>query len=792
MVAQPSPTPNIHLQPLLADTVNWTDTMNGNLKIVDAIVGAYFTVQNLQGIWLNSTTYEVGDTVIDSDTATLWQALVTHVSAAIPSTFKDERDAHSTYWGVYSTPARDRGIWAADTGYAINDFVTTGSYYAIAIQTHTSGADFLTDANAGKWSILIDLTAINAAIASLEGLNIEGPTISTANYALASNSSGSAIILKNQNDFSEIMRAASPSTYALRFNLALWGDSLTYGYGGEDVLGPFTPYPNQMYQYLGYRYFYNGGRTGETSTQIYTRYHAAPSKWNWRTVWWMGRNDIAAFGAGWSTTTIANIDLAIVDATSVGNTNYIIMGVTNSGAENNVSANYAAIVAHNAACATKYGSHFFDVRAYMCSTQPFTDLGLTASGTDLSEIAQGLIPTTFRRDATNVHFNSVGLQAIAYKLSQLVVAYDAAESDNLMSWHSAITGQTNNAIYSNLVTGNNVHAQSAFWLGDNILGNGSAQFIQGNPRQSMVMIGYNTQIPATIIPATTREWAFVGHNAGGTAFTGRAVSALGSDAGAVLTTGGFHVLIGTRAGTALTTGNSNTLIGVDSGAALTTQNENTAVGRYTLISSTSANPSTVMGFQVGFALTTGSMTGMGWKALRNVTTGNSNTAIGETAGGSLTTGGNNTYVGRNAGNANVSSNNQTAMGLSAALLATGTGGVFIGMQAGDNVTSADNVTVIGTNIDAISATQNNTLNISNYLFGTGMDGTGSTISAGRLGFGVKQPETELEFIGSMTFNPTTEPSNPSSGKAALYVDSGDSNKFKIKFSTGTKVTLGTP
>jgi hypothetical protein len=40
-------------------------------------------------------------------------------------------------------------------------------------------------------------------------------------------------------------------------------------------------------------------------------------------------------------------------------------------------------------------------------------------------------------------------------------------------------------------------------------------------------------------------------------------------------------------------------------------------------------------------------------------------------------------------------------------------------------------------------------------------------------------------------NPTTAPATPSTG-GVLYIDSGDGNKLKVKFSTGTVVTLGTP
>lgn len=48
------------------------------------------------------------------------------------------------------------------------------------------------------------------------------------------------------------------------------------------------------------------------------------------------------------------------------------------------------------------------------------------------------------------------------------------------------------------------------------------------------------------------------------------------------------------------------------------------------------------------------------------------------------------------------------------------------------------------------------------------------------------------FDGTIELVPTAVPASPSAGNGVLYIDASDGNKFKIKFSTGTVVLLGTP
>ncbi|MEK7143887.1 MAG: hypothetical protein AAB820_00950, partial [Patescibacteria group bacterium] len=72
-------------------------------------------------------------------------------------------------------------------------------------------------------------------------------------------------------------------------------------------------------------------------------------------------------------------------------------------------------------------------------------------------------------------------------------------------------------------------------------------------------------------------------------------------------------------------------------------------------------------------------------------------------------------------------------------MATSSANILLGYQAGDNLSTGSNNIVLGFDIDAPSATSANTLNIGNLLFGTGIDGTGTTLSTGKIGIGTTTP-----------------------------------------------------
>lgn len=156
--------------------------------------------------------------------------------------------------------------------------------------------------------------------------------------------------------------------------------------------------------------------------------------------------------------------------------------------------------------------------------------------------------------------------------------------------------------------------------------------------------------------------------------------------------------------------------------------------------------------------------GVGYQAL-NVSTGESNVAVGFNALAVLTNGFFNIGIGSFAGSALTGANSNIVIGYSAASVLTGSGNLVIGSQTatalttgntnillGNSVatalTTGSNNIALGYNIQLPSNTASNQLDIGNLIYGTGIDGTGTTLSSGKIGIGTTTPNSLLNIAGT--------------------------------------------
>jgi hypothetical protein len=202
-------------------------------------------------------------------------------------------------------------------------------------------------------------------------------------------------------------------------------------------------------------------------------------------------------------------------------------------------------------------------------------------------------------------------------------------------------------------------------------------------------------------------------------------TALGKDALKLNNSGVTNTAIGRESMYSLSGGQQNSSVGFQAMYNGGNGSNNAAVGYKALYgaSGNSVSNAVAIGFQTLMSASGQGSVAVGAYALQNTTTSNYNVAVGYNSLGNTTTGGNNTSVGG------------SAMGLNT----TGSNNVGIGSAALPTNTTGSNNVGIGSGAQPNDATSNGQLSVQNIIYGQGNIGTGTTVSTGNIGIGVKAP-----------------------------------------------------
>jgi hypothetical protein len=237
--------------------------------------------------------------------------------------------------------------------------------------------------------------------------------------------------------------------------------------------------------------------------------------------------------------------------------------------------------------------------------------------------------------------------------------------------------------------------------------------------------------------------------------TGHDNTANGMDALYLNTTGNQNTANGANALSSNTTGYDNTANGANALSSNTTGYENTANGVDALTYNTIGTDNTANGMYALLANTTGSYnTANGMRALYYNNSATNTVAVGYAAGRGITSYNNQggVYLGYQSGySAGTGSDYNTMVGYQSGYgVTTGANNILLGYNAGysgTNLTTGSNNIIIGNDIGATSTTMTRGLNIGNLIFGTGLDGSGTTLSTGNVGIGTTSPYARLSVVG---------------------------------------------
>jgi hypothetical protein len=288
---------------------------------------------------------------------------------------------------------------------------------------------------------------------------------------------------------------------------------------------------------------------------------------------------------------------------------------------------------------------------------------------------------------------------------------------------------------------------------------GAANFTisSGNPNVTSGNAYLYNSVNAIRAVTADNNW-FIGAS-GNLTLTGTNNLAMGPGAAANITSGQYNVAIGQNALTSASSASDNMAVGAASLISCSTGFGNVGVGRSSLLSLTDGEINVAIGGQSLFNLTTGDGNiGVGFQAGYDATEGSNNTLIGRLAGENITTSGSNSCFGAYAGSA----------------ITSGGGNVSIGLQS-----------------DVATATADWQLSIQNIIYGTDNSGTGSTISTGKIGIGVKAPAVKLDVDGPIMTKGYTVAGLPAAGAsikgARAYVTDATAPTFLATLTGGGTV-----
>lgn len=226
--------------------------------------------------------------------------------------------------------------------------------------------------------------------------------------------------------------------------IAWYGHSMIAGFGLGNVSD--SNIVNVYKEISGY-YGYNMGVSGETSTQIMTRFINSPSDFTKPLVFWLTRNSPD------STTDINNMKRIRDTLTKYKNDRYLIIDALNRRDETSGTAGFNTIISINNGYYSNFPGHVIHLRRFIIDSR---NVSIPA---DVTAYNDSVPPPSLMNDL--IHMNGAGYRLAAIKIyndwSQI---FSGDKIMNEISWREFFKAPRLNTDNNNLLVGSKVNLQN--------------------------------------------------------------------------------------------------------------------------------------------------------------------------------------------------------------------------------------------------------------------------------------------------------------------------------------------
>lgn len=135
----------------------WHQDIYDNLDVIDALIASIMQASNFRGVWKNNTKYEVGDTVTEPTTNSMYLVEIEHTTDDKP--FIEFRNEHPDYYSDWNGMFQSKQ-WAVKMDGKIVD--STGEDYSSKAYAISTG--LIADGSAKEWAT--KATAVSGSLES--------------------------------------------------------------------------------------------------------------------------------------------------------------------------------------------------------------------------------------------------------------------------------------------------------------------------------------------------------------------------------------------------------------------------------------------------------------------------------------------------------------------------------------------------------------------------------------------------------------------------------------------------